>query len=130
MTEAQIQTKIVKYIKTNYPGALFQSNARDNVNLSVAARKNAKAAGFQRGWPDLMIYEPSHPFVGLALELKTESARIYKLDGEPASKHIREQRDKLIELKQRKWNADFALGFEDAVAKIDEYMNRGLNGPR
>lgn len=112
--------------------------------------------GGRRAWPDLFIACPRvgtlkfGPFIteyngkgdvknirqdvtapetirfGLFLELKREGTRIYKKNGGFASDHIREQYMVLEELRERGYEAKFAIGFNEAVNIIDHYL--GGNG--
>jgi hypothetical protein len=64
-----------------------------------------------------------YSYYGLFIELKREGTRIFKKDGKlVADEHIREQFDMLHDLRQRGYAAEFACGYEEAVALIDDYM--------
>ena len=82
-----------------------------------------KAIQGNRGFPDLFIIESHKGCHGLFLELKTEGTRLYKKSGETVSPHITEQWNYICELRDRDYRADFAIGFDDAMKKIDDYLN-------
>lgn len=59
---------------------------------------------------------------GLFLELKKEGTRLKKKNGDWATEHIAEQAKVLEGLRQRGYCAEFAVGYEEAVRIIDEYL--------
>lgn len=73
-----------------------------------------KRAGYRKGIPDLLIFEPRNGYVGLALEVKTKTGR--------ASEHqLKWQK----ELQSRGWKAEIRKGLEQCLEAIDEYF--GIN---
>ena len=78
----------------------------------------------RRAWPDLFIAEPRNGKAGLFLELKRLGTRIYRQDGElVADVHIREQARALKVLRDKGYVANFAIGFDDAVEQIRQYLD-------
>jgi hypothetical protein len=77
----------------------------------------------QRGFPDLVIYEPRGGYHGLFIELKQEGTKLYKKDGEPCTPHLHEQEYTLHQLRQRGYMAVFAVGWDEAKDIIDDYLN-------
>jgi hypothetical protein len=136
--EEQIQLALVQYIRYQYPDVLFRSDAA-GFKLSVGQAKKMKALnGGIRAWPDLFLAKPKlmqskdglpvfkH---GLFLELKKDGTKILKKDGElVADKHIREQAKVLRLLERRGYQAQFAVGFNQAKQIIDEYIGRKKGG--
>ena len=59
-------------------------------------------------------------------ELKKEGEKLYKKNGQPASEHITEQLDCLLELRMRGYEAEVAVGFSEAKYLIDDYLNGKL----
>lgn len=136
--EEQIQLAIVNYLRYQYPDVLFRSDAA-GFKLSVGQAKKMKALnGGIRAWPDLFIAKPKLmqskdglPIFkhGLFLELKKDGTKILKKDGElVADKHIREQAKVLRLLERAGYQAQFAVGFNQAKQIIDEYIGRKKGG--
>lgn len=133
MTEAQLQANVAMYLRMQYPDVMFKSDFGSGVKLSpYQARMQKLQSGGKRGWPDLFIAEPVPRCVdggwkdewhGLFIELKREGTRLKKKDGSWASEHIAEQYDVLDRLQFRGYRAEFAVGFEEAVNLIDEYLS-------
>lgn len=133
MTEAQLQANVAMYLRMQYPDVMFKSDFGSGVKLSpYQARMQKLQSGGRRGWPDLFIAEPMPRCVdggwkdewhGLFIELKREGTRLKKKDGSWASEHIAEQYDVLDRLQFRGYRAEFAVGFEEAVNLIDEYLS-------
>lgn len=133
MTEAQLQANVAMYLRMQYPDVMFKSDFGSGVKLSpYQARMQKLQSGGRRGWPDLFIAEPVPRCVdggwkdewhGLFIELKREGTRLKKKDGSWASEHIAEQYDVLDRLQFRGYRAEFAVGFEEAVNLIDEYLS-------
>lgn len=130
MTEAQLQIAVAEYIATKYPKVLFHSDFGSGVKLTArqAAVQSRQNAG-RRGWPDLFIAAPRQIFpksekyfCGLFIELKAEGVRIYKRNGECASKHIAEQRKVLDALCDAHYLGVFCTGFDRATRVIDYYL--------
>lgn len=129
MTELVIQKHLADYLRLRYKDVLFHSDFGSGTKLTVGqAVRQKQLNGGIRGWPDLFIAEPrvkSFPNVyhGLFIELKKEGTRIFKKDGTlVADEHIREQFDMLHDLRRKGYAAEFACGYEEAVALIDSYM--------
>ncbi len=71
-----------------------------------------KRAGYRKGIPDLLIFEPRNGYAGLALEVKTKTGR--------ASEHqLKWQK----ELQERGWKAEIRKGLEECLEAIDEYFD-------
>ena len=122
MTEEQIAIAITVHYKLTAPDILMAWDFGSGTRLSITQAKRQKALNPRRGHPDLMIYEPRGEYVGLAIELKREGVKIAKKDGSPASKHIKEQDEYLEALRERGWKCFFCVGYNDAIATIDEYL--------
>ena len=70
-----------------------------------------KAAGYLRGIPDILIFEPSGDFNGLAIELKALKGRpsVYQLDA-------------LKALNLRGWRGEVAVGWDATIKILREYF--------
>lgn len=123
--ESQIQRQVCEYLRLQLPEAIFRSDYASGLKLTIVQAAQHKRLQSSRAWPDLVIYERSHDgkYPLLALELKAPGVVIYKKDGTlRADKHLREQAAMLQALRDRGYAADFAIGFGDAVRKIDAYF--------
>lgn len=123
MSEAELQKQVAIYIRMQYPDVIFHSDFGSGVKLTPwQARMQKMQNGGRRAWPDMMIAEPIGNYHGLFIELKREGARLKKQNGEWASSHIAEQNIMLNELSNRGYKAEFAIGFEQALDLIDDYL--------
>lgn len=131
MTESQIQEMLADFLRNKYPDVLFHSDFGSGVKLTMGqAVRQKRLNGGRRAWPDLFIAKPK--FVhenhgrwvhGLFIELKKDGTRLKKKNGEWASGHIAEQAAVLEELASAGYRTDFAVGYDKAVAIIEEYLN-------
>ncbi len=132
MTEAELQSNVALYIKMKYPDVLFHSDFGSGVKLKPWQAKAQRIQnGGRRAWPDMFIAEPrprcidggwKYEWYGLFIELKKAGTRLKKKNGEWASFHIAEQYDVLDRLEFLGYKASFAVGFDEAVKIIDEYL--------
>lgn len=123
MNEAELQKQVAIYIRMQYPDVIFHSDFGSGAKLSPwQARMQRIQNGGRRAWPDMMIAEPIGNYHGLFIELKREGARLKKQNGEWASSHIAEQNIMLNELSNKGYKAEFAIGFEQALDLIDDYL--------
>lgn len=123
MNEAELQKQVAIYIRMQYPDVIFHSDFGSGAKLSPwQARMQKMQNGGRRAWPDMMIAEPMGNYHGLFIELKREGARLKKQNGEWASSHIAEQNIMLNELSNKGYKAEFAIGFEQALDLIDDYL--------
>lgn len=92
-SEYDMTKEFVAWLRTEHPATLFCATV-GGIHSSVQQKAKMRAAGYNKGVPDLLIYEPSHDarYVGLALELKTPKGRISK-----------EQQQWLYDLQARGW---------------------------
>jgi hypothetical protein len=132
-TEESLQRQVCTYIKLQFPQVIFRSDYASGLHLTIAQATTHKSLQSGRSWPDLFIYMPrkveGKQYAGLALELKKDNTSIKQKIGKNkgqlvANPHIREQYYMLQELNKLGYWADFAIGFDDAVAKIDHYMGK------
>ena len=137
MSEAELQKNVALYLRMQYPEAMFHSDFGSGIRLQPWQAKMQKMQnGGRRAWPDMFIAEPmprcvdgswNYEYNGLFIELKKEGTRLKKKNGDWASEHIEEQAIVLEQLRDRGYRAEFAVGFEEAINLIDEYLG-GKNG--
>lgn len=132
MTESELQVAVADYIRLRYPNVLFHSDFGSGIKLTQGqAMKQKRQNGGRRGWPDMFIanrrydLENCVEYHGLFLELKKDGTRLHKKDGSWATEHIAEQAETLQALQDRGYETYFAVGFEEAKAIIDEYLQNG-----
>jgi hypothetical protein len=121
--EYQLYKQLSTYLKYQYPKVLFRFDMA-GLNLSKAQAGMNKAIQKGKGYPDLFIAQRSFQgeYLGLFIELKPEGTKLYKLNGEPATPHIQEQSDYLLELDKRGYAVAFGIGFESTIKIIDNYL--------
>jgi len=123
MKESELQEAVARYIRIRYPEVLFHSDFGSGIKLTKGqAIKQKRQNGGIRGWPDMFIAEGRGKCRGLFIELKKDKTRIKKKNGEWASEHIAEQAQLMSRLRGRDYEAQFAVGFDEAVDIIDEYL--------
>lgn len=140
MTESDLQVMVADYLRLQYPNVLFHSDFGSGIKLTKGqAIKQKRQNGGLRGYPDMVILEPRKKVIsrdehtitytlmtnhcGLFLELKKEGTRLKKKDGTWATEHIAEQARYLQALRDRGYDAYFAVGFEQAKEIIDSYLS-------
>jgi len=123
MSEAELQKQVAIYIRMQYPDVIFHSDFGSGVKLTPWQAKMQKMQnGGRRAWPDMLLAEPVGKYHGLFVELKKEGTRLKKKNGDWASEHIAEQDAVLSELNDKGYKAEFAIGFEQALNLIDDYL--------
>lgn len=123
MSESELQANVALYIKMQYPEVLFHSDFGSGIKLKPWQAKAQKIQnGGRRAWPDMFIAEPKKNYHGLFIELKKEGTRLKKKNGDWASSHIEEQCEVLNTLEALGYKAKFAVGLEEALALIDDYL--------
>lgn len=125
-SEATLQQQVCSYLRIQYPGVVFRSDFASGLRLTMGQAVKHKQLQSARAWPDLFIYEPRGIYQGIALELKREGVKVFKLDGTLRSDpHLQEQAEMLDMLSARGYVARFAVGFDSARTIIDDYFSQG-----
>ena len=120
--ESDIYFAIAKYLKIKYPQVVWRFDFSAGMKMSLGQAKKHKGMNPHRGYPDLFICQCKGVYGGLYLEIK--NVKIRKMDGQLMSdKHLQEQAEMLIHLERAGYRAEFAVGFDDCIAKIDKYLN-------
>lgn len=110
MSEAILQSEVVKYISYKYPKAKYCASL-GGIYTSPTQAVKAKRTGYKRGFPDLQITEAKGGYFGLFLELKTNKGRA-TLD----------QKEWIKELNKRGYKALIVKGIDECIKAIDSYM--------
>lgn len=120
--EENTHTQVVNYLKLQYPDVIFNTDM-SGVFLTKFQAIKAAYMRSDKGFPDIVIYEPRHGFYGLFIELKREGEAIYKQDGSlRKSEHLEQQKKMHDRLNAKCYNAVFAVGFDEAKKIIDNYL--------
>ena len=110
MTESEIQTRVVQFVRTFYPNTLIFS-IPNGAHTTTKNRVRLSKEGLLAGAPDLAIMEPRHGFHGLFIELKTE-------DGVVSTA----QNDVMQQLHQRNYLCYVARHHDTAIKIIEDYL--------
>jgi len=115
MTEAHLQSNIIKYIKLQYPHVRYCASLGGQYQRYPSQRNKAKATGYVKGFPDIGIYEARGGYFALFIEVK-------KKGGYPT----KEQKDWIKDLTKRGYYACCAKGFDSIIEIVDEYLNKEI----
>ena len=123
-SEESLQIAVSRYLKMQYPNINFTSES-SGMRLTMGQAVKAKKMRSSRGLPDLMIFAVRGKYSGMFLELKKEGNSPYLKNGElRASQHIQEQNEVLESLRNEGYYAEFAVGLEDAINQISNYLKQ------
>jgi hypothetical protein len=127
--EYEICKAIAKYMKLKYPKIPFRFDMA-GLNLSKAQAGMNKAIQFGAGWPDFFIAkskghcQSTEFYHGMYLEIKKEGTNLYKKNTivEMATPHLNRQEEAMKKLSDAGYYAFFAIGLDDAINQIDNYL--------
>jgi hypothetical protein len=126
MSEKTLHRAVCDYLRYQYPKVIFNSDLAGSMRLTIGQAVALKSLRSNRGFPDIVIYEPRETKYGdkygLFIELKREGEKIFTKIGKPATPHIAEQQEVITELNNRGYVASFAVGFQQAKDLIDSYL--------
>lgn len=108
--ECQETAALVSWLREN-PDVLFCGTI-GGIHASVQAKVRAKREGYQRGIPDIMIYEPRDRYHGLAIEMKSRQGIV---TAEQLLWHERLQR--------RGWVVCVCRSAEEAIQQATCYLS-------
>jgi len=122
--EENLQIQVAAYMRKKYPEVIFHSDFSSGCKLSIGQAIRNKKMQSNHKYPDMFIAEPVPGYHGLYLELKKEGTKVFKEDGLLyANEHIKAQYDTILKLRDKGYKAEFAIGYEQAIAVIDDYMS-------
>jgi hypothetical protein len=124
MSEKTLHRAVCDYLRLQYPQIMFNSDLAGATKLTMGQAVAMKALRSNRGFPDLVIYEPRGGYHGLFIELKKEGEKLIKRNGDFVSDHVAEQSDCMGKLGAKGYNCFFAIGFDEAKTIIDNYLNQ------
>ena len=135
--EEILHLKVCDYLRKNYPNVLFRTDFSSGMKMTPGQAAKHKKFQKSRAWPDLFIAKPTMKIeynryageqfldghAGLFLELKAEGTKLYKKNGEMvANKHYQEQAEMLEKLRSNGYIAEFAVGYDEAIKIITDYL--------
>lgn len=128
-TESDLQIAVATYLRNKYPDLIFHSDFGSGIKMTMGqAVKNSKQQSGHK-WLDLFIAHPNNGYSGMMIELKKSGTRLKKLNGEWANDHIKEQNETIGMLILRGYFACFAVGYTEAINRIEEYLPSYLSSP-
>lgn len=125
--EKDLHIAVCKYVRDKYPGVYIGSDPSGIVTGNIGVKNEIKAKSWQHSKNlDIHMLEPVGKYHGAVLELKIESP--YLKDGVTikSDETIQRQAYSINHLRARGYYADFGINYEDAISKIEKYMNNEL----
>lgn len=142
--EDNIHARVAAYIRDNHPSVHFHTDFSSGMKMTLGQAVKHQKLQSGRGWPDIFLAEPSHfdsgfggEKSGLFIELKRDDVKLkrtknqtkiskhdYKIRvvGDWWNQHIEEQALVLESLERKGYIARFAIGYDEAVAIIKNYI--------
>jgi hypothetical protein len=109
--EHKLQKAVIKYLKLQYPDVFFNGSLGGQYQKYHSQRKKKTESGYQKGFPDLFIYEARNEYHGLAIELKVKGNYPTEV-----------QKRVLAILNNKGFKAIVCTGIDEAMEQIDQYM--------
>ena len=121
--EELLHLKVCDYLRKNYPDVLFRTDFSSGMKMTPGQAAKHKKFQKSRAWPDLFIAESNNFASGLFLEIKAEDVIVFKKNGKiRKNKHLIEQDKMLKELRKKGYRARFAIGYNQAIFEIQQYL--------
>lgn len=109
--EHDIQVSLIAMLQSIEPTPLYTATV-GGVRLAIHTAKKMKEAGYSKGVPDLLVFEPRGMYEGLAIEVKTPNGRASP-----------EQKEWIAKLNSRGWSAHITHGLDEALDVMSEYFD-------
>ena len=121
--EEILHLKVCDYLRKNYPNVLFRTDFSSGMKMTPGQAAKHKKFQKSRAWPDLFIAESNNFASGLFLEIKAEDVIVFNRNGKVRkNKHLIEQDKMLKELRKKGYRARFAIGYNQAIFEIQQYL--------
>lgn len=125
--ELQVQRAVCRYLDLQFPKIIYRSDFASGMHLTPYQARMHASLQSSKGWVDLFIYQPSRSFHGMGLEIKKSGTTIILKTGPRKGKvtsdpHIQEQAAMINELRHKGYYADFGVGIDDCIKKINWYF--------
>lgn len=125
-SEQMLTNKIATYLREHHPTIPFQIDLSGEALSKMAAVRSSKNRAGLFKMPDLTIYVKKGDYGCLMLELKKLSAHPLKKDGTlKKNEHVELQARSIEWLRAHGQKADFGVGYDDVLNKINEYLTKG-----
>lgn len=111
------QVAVSNYLSYKYPSVLWTASA-GGMRVSMGTAIKMKRAGYSKGCPDILIFEPRGEYHGLFIEMKRSHGPVKVSD---------EQKEWIDNLRARNYFAVVARGYDEARIYIDNYLILGKN---
>lgn len=123
-SESELRIQLGDWLQYSYPKLLYRFDLAADLKLTIGQAAKHKRLHPRRGYPDLFIAYPAGKYHGAFFELKAEGKSPYRKDGTLRdNKHLKEQDAYMSDLRSIKYYTTFAVGFDDCVRKIKNYLN-------
>jgi len=109
--EAVLLMRWVRGMEVEHPELAFFAAVPNGGHRARRTAAALRAEGVRRGVPDYLLPLLRGPYVGLAIELKTDTGRASP-----------EQRAWLAHLRGQGWRAEVARGHREAIDLITDYL--------
>ena len=109
--EHDIQVQLIAMLESIEPRPLYTATV-GGVRLAIHTAKKMKEAGYSKGVPDLLVFEPRGMYEGLAIEVKT-----------PKGRASTEQKEWITKLNARGWSAHITNGLDEALEVLSDYFD-------
>lgn len=120
-SEWYVHKSVAKYLRNEYPNIRFYSTL-DGFNLGNQRSLVSSLQWFEPGVPDLFIFHNNGLYTMLVLELKKDGVKVR------GDEHTKRQSRWLQYLNEQGASAHFAIGYEQAIELIENYINPKTNG--
>lgn len=110
ITEYEMQKEFVKWIRVNHPTVLFCATVGGKT-CHLIENVKARATGYNKGIPDIIVYEPRNGYHGLAMELKTRNGVLSP-----------EQKEWIDALNKRKYRACVPRSVDECKEEFTKYF--------
>lgn len=119
--ESAEQGTIASYIKRKYPDIIFHTT-RVEGKKEFWEQNQIKKLNSHSGFPDTFILQPLHGYGGLMIENKKFGTKLFKVDGQFASEHYRNQYITHQKLIQAGYAVYFAVGISNAIEILESFI--------
>lgn len=125
-SEQVLTNRIASYLREHHPTIPFQVDMSGVALSKIEAKRSATNRAGMYKQPDLTIYVKKGKYGCLMLELKKLKSSPFKKDGTlKKSDHLELQGRSIHWLRRYGQCADFSVGFEETVRKINDYLEKG-----
>jgi hypothetical protein len=108
--EGKIQEAVAIFLRCHNPYVLF-TVSNGGIRLTIGQAVKMKRMGYQKGTPDIMIFEPRNKYHGLFIELKDDKGTLKD-----------HQQEYLDHLERRGYFAVACYGYQETIDVIEKYL--------